>query len=63
MDNFFDQDTPHRKRSNKKKKKKSDHKHEYELVEIKEWRIKNWFTHKEVCKICGKENNQFRIEK
>lgn len=55
--------TSYRKKANKKKVKKSNHKHEYELVEIESLAIKNWFTHIEVCKICGKERNQLRIEK
>lgn len=63
MNQYMDDVTPYRKRANKKKIKKSDHKHEYELVEVQPWSIKNWFTHIEVCKICGKERNQLRIEK
>lgn len=63
MDRYIDDIAPHRKRVNKKKTKKSNHKHEYELVEIEPWKIKRWFTHKEVCKICGKERNHLRIEK
>lgn len=51
-------------RKNKKKKpKKSNHKHEYEIVEIKEWSIEGWFTHKKVCKICGKINSKLKIDK
>lgn len=41
----------------KQKTKKSDHKHEYELVEMKE---KAWFTHEKKCKICGHVNNKIR---
>jgi hypothetical protein len=63
LDRFTDDNTPHKKRAKKKSQKKSDHKHDYELVEIEEWAIKNWFTHKEVCKICSKVNNQLRIMK
>lgn len=63
MDKFIDDETKHRKKSKKKKPKKSDHKHEYELVEKEELVIKGWFNYKEVCKICGKVNNKFRIER
>lgn len=63
MNQYIDDNTPHKKKSIKKKPKKSDHKHNYESVEVKEWVITNWFTHKEVCKICGKVNNQLKIEK
>lgn len=38
--------------------KKSDHKHDYELVEMKE---KRWFTHEKKCKICGHINNRIRV--
>jgi len=38
--------------------KKSDHKHNYELVEIKE---NEWFTHEKKCKICGHVNDKVRI--
>lgn len=60
--NHFDEQMPHKKKSKKKPPKKSDHKHDYELVE-KDESLKNWFTHKYVCKICGKENTEFRIKK
>lgn len=38
--------------------KKSDHKHDYELVEIKEV---SWFTHEKVCKLCGHVNDRVRV--
>ncbi|UNY48773.1 hypothetical protein P9294_gp058 [Bacillus phage FADO] len=40
--------------------KKSNHKHDYELIEIKN---DDWFTHKKKCKICGHVNNRIRINK
>jgi hypothetical protein len=52
----------HRKKSKKKTPRKSNHKHEYKLVEKKEWVIEGWFTHIEVCMICGKVNNKLRID-
>ncbi|SUA70249.1 Uncharacterised protein [Paenibacillus polymyxa] len=39
--------------------KKSNHKHEYELLEVKEG---NWFTHEKRCKICGHLNSRLKIE-
>lgn len=38
--------------------KKSDHKHDYEVQENKD---DPWFTHKLVCKICGKIGNRFVV--
>ncbi|WP_179280998.1 hypothetical protein [Paenibacillus sp. XY044] len=38
--------------------KKSNHKHEYEMIEIKE---DGWFTHEMTCKICGHVGNRYRI--
>jgi hypothetical protein len=63
MDKFIDDETRHKKKSKKKKQKKSDHKHEYEIIEKKEWVVTNWFTHIKVCKICGKVFNELYIEK
>ncbi|MDR6779451.1 hypothetical protein J2W98_003731 [Paenibacillus peoriae] len=39
--------------------KKSNHKHEYELIEVKEG---NWFTHEKRCKICGHLYTRLRVE-
>ncbi|MBT2759926.1 hypothetical protein [Paenibacillus sp. ISL-20] len=39
--------------------KKSNHKHEYELVEIKQG---GWFTHEKACKICGHLNSRLRVD-
>lgn len=66
MKEFIDDNMPYKKKPKKKKSKKSDHKHDYELIEVREldvigWR--KWFTNVEVCKICGKENNMLRIKK
>lgn len=63
MGYFIDDEIPHKKYSKRKKKhpKKSDHKHDYELVEIIPKAIKNWFTHKKVCTICGKVYTELRI--
>ena len=62
MSKYSDDEVRHKKKSKKKKPKKSNHKHEYVLVAEEEWVIKGWFTHKEICKICGKENNWLRTE-
>ena len=53
----------HKKRSVKRKPKKSKHKHEYELVEKEQLVLPQWFNYKEVCKICGKVNGEFRVER
>jgi hypothetical protein len=44
----------------RKTTKKSNHKHEYELIEIKE---KGWFTHAKTCEICGHVYTRLRIIK
>lgn len=38
--------------------KKSDHKHDYHIIKIKN---PDWFTHKRVCKKCGKINNRYAM--
>lgn len=63
MEVFIREVSPHKKKAKKKSLKKSDHKHEYELVEKEALTIKTWFNYTEVCKICGKINNELRIEK
>ncbi len=39
--------------------KKSNHKHEYELIELKE---DSWYTHEQKCKICGHVYTRLRVE-
>lgn len=63
MDENFSELMPHKKRSTKKKVKKSDHKHIYKILEKQPLNILGWFNFKEVCEICGKVKNEFRIEK
>lgn len=53
----------HVRKSKKKTPKKSNHKHDYEIIEKEEAGVNDWFRFVEVCKICGKKNNEYRRDK
>lgn len=62
MQDFTDDKTPYKKKSNKKTPKKADHKHEYELVEKQPILFGTWFNYIERCKFCGKSKSEIHFD-
>lgn len=63
MEQFLDDNTRHKKKSKKKSAKKSDHKHEFEIVDKKDWIVKGYYFATERCKICGKEKEELHTNR